>query len=443
MIHSEFKKNIMPHLAKFVSSDFLLNSKRKMVEVKRYIQKKPHQIDVFIAGADPYSYLLVQLLPELVSRFNLKLNIHTIRDLQAEMFPDYPKWQANSLVDADRLARLYHLVSPKQNAVGEVNQDNVQIVTEQLLAAENRTNPLKHINEILGDFWARKLTIEPSNTNTQQQLVDNQHLLKQLGHYLPATVHYGGEWYWGIDRLDHLESRLNSLGLSDQAPTVKYDLQTRHFCSGDESNVDKNMSVEIFYSARSPYSYLGLEQVVKLTQHYDIPLNIKPVLPMMMRNLLVPDTKKMYIFHDTKRLAKQLGIAYGCVADPLGEAVKNCYALYSYAESKGKQIQFLLEFGRAVNSQGIRADRDQGLKIIVERCGLEWLEAKTYLQHSDWLKMVASNLDELHTHGMWGVPCFRHGDTVCWGQDRLWLIEQSIKLSGSEQSQITSDCIIP
>ena len=291
MIASEFKKNIMPHFAKYVSSDFLLNSKRKMAEVKRNIQNKPHRIDVFIAGADPYSYLLIQLLPELVSRFKLQLKIHTIRDLQAEMFPDYPKWQANSLLDADRLARLYHLVSPKQYADVGANQNNVQTVTEQLLAAENCANSLKLINEILGDFWARKLTIYQSKTNTQQ-LVENQNLLKQLGHYLPATVHYGGEWYWGVDRLDHLESRLNSLGLCDQASRVKYDLQTRHFCSGDKSNVNKKMPVEIFYSARSPYSYLGLEQVVKLTQYYDIPLSIKPVLPMMMRNMLVPDTKK-------------------------------------------------------------------------------------------------------------------------------------------------------
>ena len=426
MIASEFKKNIMPHFAKYVSSDFLLNSKRKMAEVKRNVQKKPHRIDVFIAGADPYSYLLVQLLPELVSRFNLQLNMHTIRDLQADMFPDYPKWQANSLLDADRLARLYHLVSPNQYADVEANQDNVQIVTEQLLAAENCADPLNHINEILDDFWARNLAAYQCNTNAQQQLVENQTLLKQLGHYLPATVHYGGEWYWGVDRLDHLETRLNSLGLCDQAPTVKYDLQTRHFCSGDKSNVNKKMPVEIFYSARSPYSYLGLEQVVKISQYYDIPLKIRPVLPMMMRNMLVPDTKKMYIFHDTKRQAKKLGISYGCVADPLGQAVENCYALYTYAASKGKQIQFLLEFGRAVNSQGIRADREQGLKIIVERCGLKWSEAKTYLQYCDWQEMVETNINELHTLGLWGVPCFRHGDTVCWGQDRLWLIEQSI-----------------
>ncbi|NCW01837.1 MAG: hypothetical protein EBW20_08350, partial [Betaproteobacteria bacterium] len=37
-------------------------------------------------------------------------------------------------------------------------------------------------------------------------------LRKQLGHYLGATFFYGGEWYWGIDRLHYLEQRLRDEG---------------------------------------------------------------------------------------------------------------------------------------------------------------------------------------------------------------------------------------
>lgn len=34
-----------------------------------------------------------------------------------------------------------------------------------------------------------------------------------LGHYSGAMLYYGGEWYWGIDRLHYLEARLETLGL--------------------------------------------------------------------------------------------------------------------------------------------------------------------------------------------------------------------------------------
>ena len=35
--------------------------------------------------------------------------------------------------------------------------------------------------------------------------------LNRMGHYNSAMLHYGGEWYWGIDRLHYLERRLADL----------------------------------------------------------------------------------------------------------------------------------------------------------------------------------------------------------------------------------------
>ena len=259
-----------------------------------------------------------------------------------------------------------------------------------------------------------------------QHLVKNQNKLKALGHYYPAMLHYGGEWYWGIDRLDHLERRLNKLGLSG-SPEVKYDLQTHAFCSGTRAGNDGEVPLEIFFSARSPYSYLGLLQAAKLAKHYGVQLNVKLVLPMMMRGMFVPDTKKMYIFRDTKREAKKRGIEYGFVADPLGEAVENCYSLYPYAEKQGKGVEFLVSFSQAVNSRGVRADQEKGLQIIVEDCGLNWQEAKEYLSDDSWRERVERNFDELQSLGLWGVPCFRYGELVTWGQDRMWLLEGAIR----------------
>jgi len=182
----------------------------------------------------------------------------------------------------------------------------------------------------------------------------------------------------------------------------------------------------MYWSARSPYSYLGLERAVKLANFYRIPLNIKPVLPMMMRGMNVPQTKKMYIFFDTKREADKYSLPYGFVADPLGAAVERCYALLDYATRENKLIEFLLSFSRGVNTQGIRAEKDKGLKQIVERCNLDWLTAKKQLNNTHWKKQVDDNLTEMFTLGCWGVPSFRYGENSYWGQDRLGIIEQAI-----------------
>jgi 2-hydroxychromene-2-carboxylate isomerase len=151
---------------------------------------------------------------------------------------------------------------------------------------------------------------------------------------------------------------------------------------------------------------------------------------MVMRGLSVPKTKKMYIFHDTKREAQKLGIDYGFVADPLGEGVNRCYSLFKYAQSLGCEQEYLLHYAQAVNAQGIRSETDAGLKIIVERSGLDWNHAQQLLQQPDcekeWQVWAEENRQQMVALGSWGVPTLQYGDLVLWGQDRVGLIERAI-----------------
>ena len=41
----------------------------------------------------------------------------------------------------------------------------------------------------------------------------HQEDLKKKGHYLSGVFFHCGEWFWGIDRLDHLENSLSSFGV--------------------------------------------------------------------------------------------------------------------------------------------------------------------------------------------------------------------------------------
>ena len=38
-----------------------------------------------------------------------------------------------------------------------------------------------------------------------------------------------------------------------------------------------------------------------------------------------------------------------------------------------------------------------------------------------------ANRLEMMERGIWGVPSFRVGDTITWGQDRLWVIEHALQ----------------
>tara|TARA_B110000090_G_scaffold184973_1_gene212701 strand:- start:402 stop:965 length:564 start_codon:yes stop_codon:yes gene_type:complete len=177
---------------------------------------------------------------------------------------------------------------------------------------------------------------------------------------------------------------------------------------------------------RSPYSYLALVRARQLADHYQVPLEVKPVLPMVMRRMQVPKTKSGYITADVKREADKYGIPFGRIADPLGAGVERCYALFAYAQSYGLGLSFLQSCAEGVWSQGILAESDSGLQQMVERAGLDWNQARPLLDDDSWRLWAQDNLAELYGHDLWGVPSLVYGATKVFGQDRLDRIEQGI-----------------
>jgi len=430
---------IMPYAAKIISSDAIKNTKRFIAKTQRKLKRQPATLDIFLRLDDPYSYLLIQVIEPFLARFNVKANFYTVLERQADMFPAMEMWHEYANHDAALLAQLYQLPFIHSHSPHK-DRNLLEQATAQLLEAESKPDFIKHALTIFKNVWETPQVFNDlslkQNTNLNKKLHKNQELLKSKGHYFGAMIHFEQEWYWGLDRLDHLESRLIKDGLAiNSNEKVTFNLTYKNLCNqtvdinstGTNSTaIDKTIPLTLYWSARSPYSYLGLEQAIKLTQHYNIPLIIKPILPMMMRGLNVPQVKKMYIFLDTKREAQKLGLDYGFVADPLGKAVERCYSLLEYAREENKLQDFLLSFARAVNSQGISAATDKGMKLIVERCGLNWHTAQLALNSTHWKAEVETNLKEMYQHGCWGVPSFVYNDTACWGQDRIGIIEQMI-----------------
>ena len=292
--------------------------------------------------------------------------------------------------------------------------------------------------QVFQELWQGKPQLDYEFSEQQQLLLDqNEQKLKTRGHYLSASIWYLGNWYWGLDRLDHLEHLLNSLGHNTQQPKIEFDKTYVNFCRSLPAKATSTPMllhpIELFFSIRSPYSHLALIRCIKLSRHYAVPLVIKPIVPMVMRGLTVPPNKKFYIFFDTKREAEKLGINYGFVADPLGAGVRRCYALFDYAKSEGKEIDYLLSYSQAVNAEGVLSDTDKGLKYIVERADLNWNKAKAILEDTDWAndwpRWTEKNEQELKQLGLWGVPSIKYDNSIVWGQDRLEFVEQAIRKS--------------
>jgi 2-hydroxychromene-2-carboxylate isomerase len=419
---------IKPRLAQLITSQWLRNLRRRRVEKRRAANNQAHQITVYLRLNDAHSYLLLQVLEQFAQRYPVSFDFRTVLNLQEDMYPAPDLWQSNAFADGTHLAQLYNLRFPTQPP--QLSEERLMQLTAQLLHWELQPGYQEHALELFDAYWQGQNEKLDQIVDTKisdhaecysHHLQANEGLLKQQGHYLSGMLHYGGEWYWGVNRLEHLELRLNEMGLpQDQSSAVVFDKSHSQFCGqslkanrGDDG-AGPVKAIIIYWSMRSPYSYLALVRARQLADHYQVPLEVKPVLP------------SGYITADVKREADKYGIPFGRIADPLGAGVERCYALFAYAQSYGLGLSFLQSCAEGVWSQGILAESDSGLQQMVERAGLDWNQARPLLDDDSWRLWAQDNLAELYGHDLWGVPSLVYGATKVFGQDRLDRIEQGI-----------------
>src|SRR6185369_17817513 len=75
------------------------------------------------------------------------------------------------------------------------------------------------------------------------------------------------------------------------------------------------LAIDVFWSFRSPYSYLATPRLARLARDYDLDVNLRVVLPIAVRIPGFFDTVNPlwppYLMRDTWRIAEYEGIPYG------------------------------------------------------------------------------------------------------------------------------------
>lgn len=428
---------LLPWIAKTISSRTVRDCRRRYFAAKRVISRQSPTAHVFLSPADPYSILLLQVLRPLQQRFNIQWQFHTVMERPSDMYPKPEYWMEHALADSQHLSRLYNL-SLLQSLP---HPDQSEALAHQWACREQETDFLEFALASGLGLWQGTTTNYASEVDAARHrdaediISKNEALRQKLGHYFSAMLFFEGEWYWGVDRLVHFEQRLNKGGFSIGEQEVIYNRQHQAApLTKLPTAASLNKTVTLYFSLRSPYSYLALIKVQKLKERYGVDIDLRVVLPMVMRGIPVPNRKKMYIFLDTKREADQQNIPYGFVSDPLGLGVLNCYALYDAALKAGKGFELMLEFAKGINSEALNAEKPEHLKIMVERAGLDWEALKKVLdlpkdEREQWRTWANKHEQELYSHGLWGVPCLLMDDIKVWGQDRFFVIENHFKES--------------
>ncbi|WP_341238217.1 DsbA family protein, partial [uncultured Limnobacter sp.] len=365
-------------------------------------------------------------------RYNIELLPHVVSPPPDSAAPERDKLVAYSRVDAALLAKHHGLNFTDPGKQPEA--DRVQQATHTLVGAIGMGQFAEYAALVGQWLWAWNETQIPpeqinalkpvSSQDVQNHIAQSDDLREKLGHYLGGMLYYEGEWYWGIDRLYHLEQRLQELGA--QRNGVFGLLFPADDGLATAKPLDNLPEIDFFFSFRSPYSAIVASRIFELGQRTGAKVNLRFVLPMVMRGLPVPKVKREYIVYDTAREAHVRGVPFGRLNDPVGKPTERGLALIPFAEQHGKGQEFVLSFMQGVWAEGIDAGSDKGLRKIVERAGLPWIRAQAALLDDGWWDTAQTNREELFAAGLWGVPSFKAGNTMLWGQDRLWAVHKAL-----------------
>jgi len=397
----------------------------------------PHRVDYFHQVDEGYSDLTAQVLERFAQRYDIELHCHLVRGQEGKNAPEPEMLASLARYEAHLIAPGYGLCFPQRPDPPEPEH---VVVATQILAAQSSEDFPRVVAAVSAALWQgddaalKRLAVAHGSASADAAAAAvsaGTEKRKALRHYSGAMFYYGGEWYWGVDRLYHLEMRLAALGVDRSpgesliAPRPDMDL-AGHTDQG-------RYTLELYASLRSPYTAVIFDRAVAFAQHAGVELKLRPVLPMVMRGVPATREKGMYIFMDAAREARVAGVPYGNFYDPIGDPARRCYALYPWAASQGKGVELCSSFLRHAFALGVNTNNDRGLRKVVEAAGLDWGAAQAHREDTAWEALLEDNRQTMYAAGLWGVPSFRllnpAGEALLatWGQDRLWLVAHTLR----------------
>ena len=208
------------------------------------------------------------------------------------------------------------------------------------------------------------------------------------------------------------------------------------------------LSVDLYWSFRSPYSYLVTGRVVALARDYDVDVHVRPVYPLAVRKkgfftaqdpLWIP-----YLLRDITRTADFVGIPIQwpnpdpVLIDPeTRDAVPDQPHIHRLtrmgvlAAERGQGVAFLDEVSRLIwRGEHVPWNDGAHLRDAVARAGLDLEELDSVVERDTArLEGVIEQNQVAHREaGHWGVPTLAFQGEPFFGQDRfdqlVWRLEQ-------------------
>lgn len=206
-------------------------------------------------------------------------------------------------------------------------------------------------------------------------------------------------------------------------------------------------TIDVFWSFRSPYSYLATPEIVDLERQYNVRVKLRVVFPIAIRDPDIlfskgSESKVKYLLLDWERRAEFLGMSHAWPSpDPVVMDIEKLaisdnqpYIFHlSYlgveAQRKGRGAEFAAEVSKLIFGGTKNWHEGDHLKCAAERAGLDFkLMEKEIVNEESYLNEIQRNQKLLEEAGHWGVPTLVVDGEPFFGQDRIeilrWRLDQ-------------------
>lgn len=209
------------------------------------------------------------------------------------------------------------------------------------------------------------------------------------------------------------------------------------------------LTAELYFSFRSPYSYLAVGRYRAMTEKYDLDIALRPVWPLAIRK---PDFFERnhpnwlgYTMRDMLRVAQFHDIPFGAPRpDPIVQDVatrriaadqphiRRVTRMGQAAARRGSGLPFAHEAGQLIWGGQENWHEGDHLGGALARVGLDpaEIEREVAAQPDALDAEIAANQDALEAAGHWGVPTLVFDGEPFFGQDRIEMVRWRMDQKG-------------
>ena len=215
--------------------------------------------------------------------------------------------------------------------------------------------------------------------------------------------------------------------------------------------MSENLEIDVFWSFRSPWSYLATPRLRQWQENYQLQVNFRPVYPIAIRTpeffQQVQPQLFSYFGIDVFRVAEFLKLPFAWAnPDPIIQVpgdngrpqtaedqpyIHRLTRLGVLAAEAGKGIEFADEISTLIWGGTPAWDQGDHLAQATARAGLDLatLDSKALAEASRLEAVIEHNKADHDKAGHWGVPTCAFQGEPFFGQDRLdvllWRLQQA------------------